>query len=92
MLFLLSKSDGFWGGGGPDRCSHHVLGGGSRMFVTKEMGGRVRGEGGMGVGVKLMISSATRCHANSHPPSHNISNILDRETRANKNNIHKVYQ
>ena len=55
-------------------------------------GGVGWGGGGGGGGVKLILSSAARCHANSHPPSHNISNILDRETRANKKNIYKVYQ
>ena len=39
---------------------------------------------GVGVVVKLIISSATRCHANFHPPSHNISNIHDRESRVNR--------
>ena len=36
------------------------------------------GVGGVGWGgVKLILSNDTLRHAHSHPPSHNISNILD---------------
>ena len=37
-------------------------------------------------GVPLLLSNSTLSHAHSHPSSHNIRNILDRETCANKNN------